>query len=128
MKPVSTSQPSRKASARTFVTVSTSSGLNAVQIAIGMERRRTPFQVVAVTLKADEKPFYNLRADPTDRNAAIDTMRSLLGSLIDASDRGMLEHFEITLGADLLHRIPCKLTYASPLGFLPNEPASSASK
>ncbi len=42
--------------------------------------------------------MFDLRADPTDRNAAVDTMRSLLGSLMDASDRGMLEHFEITLG------------------------------
>ena len=104
MKPVPTNSLPRKASARTFVTVTTTSGLDAVQIAIGMERRRTPFQVVPVMLKAGEKPLFDLRADPSDRNAAIDTMRSLLGSLMDASDRGMLEHFEITLGADLLRR------------------------
>jgi hypothetical protein len=108
MKLVPTSNPPRKASARTFVTVSTTSGLDAVQIAIGMERRRTPFQVVPVMLKAGEKPAFDLRADPTDRTAAIDTMRSLLGSLMDASDRGMLEQFEITLGADLLRRNPAR--------------------
>jgi len=108
MKSVQTKSQPRKASARTFVTVTTTSGLDAVQIAIGMERRRTPFQVVPVMLKAGEKPLFDLRADPTDPNAAIDTMRSLLGSLMDASDRGVLEHFEITLGADLLRRTPAR--------------------
>lgn len=106
MKLVSTLSPPRKPSARTFATVTTTSGLNAIQIAIGMERRRTPFQVVPVMAKEGLRPSFDLRADPTNLGAAIDTVRSLLGSLMDAADRGMLSEFEVTAGADLVRRIP----------------------
>jgi hypothetical protein len=94
----------RKPSPRTFATFVTSSGLNAVQIAIGMERRRTQFIVAPVMDTSTALETFDLKADPTIISAAIDTIRSLLGSLTDAADRGMLCDFAITKGSELLRQ------------------------
>ena len=96
--------PPRKPSQRTFATVATTSGLSALTAAIGLERRRASFQIVPVMDKVGELQSFDLRLDPTHHVAAIETVRSLLGCLMDASDRGDLHGFEITLGGDLLRR------------------------
>lgn len=100
----------------------------ALQTAIGVEERRTTFQVVPVPDKSRGVPRFDLRADSTNIGAAIDTVRSLLGSLMDAADRGMLHDFEVTEGVDLLRRIPGKITYALPHDMVPSEPGSSFPK
>jgi hypothetical protein len=92
----------RKPSPRTFATFVTSSGINAVQIAIGTERRRTPFIVAPVLDTTAKLESFDLKVDPTIISAAMDTVRSLLGSLMDAADRGTLCDFSITKGGELL--------------------------
>ena len=92
----------RKPSPRTFATFVTSSGLDAVQTAIGMERRRTAFILAPVMDGSTTLKSFDLKADPTIIGAAIDTIRSLLGSLMDAADRGTLCDFSITKGQELL--------------------------
>jgi len=131
MKSASIEIRARRPAPQTFATVTTTSGLQALQAAIGMEERRTTFQIVpiieksvvapSILDKSGGHPRFDLRADTTNIGAAIDTVRSLLGSLMDAADRGMLGDFEITRGVDLLHRIPGRLTYALPQQLRPSE-------
>jgi len=113
---------------QSFATVTTSSRLEALQAAIGVEQRRTTFEIVPLEDQSAGHRRFDLRADSANIGAAIDTVRSLLGSLMDAADRGMLCDFEVAEGADLLHRIPGKPTYASPLGLLPNRLTSPGSQ
>jgi len=106
MKIAAAPLPVRKPSPRTFATFVTSSGFDAVQIAIGKERRRTPFIVAPVMDTSTTLESFDLKADPTIIAAALDTIRSLLGSLMDAADRGMLKDFSITKGSEHLRNRP----------------------
>jgi len=127
MKSIDTIHPARL-TLQSFATVTTSSRLEALQAAVGVEQRRTAFEIVPLADHSASHPRFDLRADSANIGAAIDTVRSLLGSLMDAADRGMLCDFKVAEGADLLHRIPGKLTYASPLGILPIRLTSPSSQ
>lgn len=121
MKPASIEICARRPAPQTFATVGTTSGLKALHHAVGTEQRRTTFQIIPIVETSGGHPRFELRADSTNIGAAIDTVRSLLGSLVDAADRGLLRDFEVTRGADLLHRIPRDLVHALPPHLPPGE-------
>ena len=66
-------------------------------------------QSAAVLIEQCEKSphgygWFNIMVELSDANAAMRTIRSVLHVLLDAADRGVVEHFRIVIGADLLRR------------------------
>jgi hypothetical protein len=56
---------------------------------------------------ADSPPgshWVNVCVDMTDALAAMRTIRNVLFSLLHLADRGLVEHFRIVIGSDLLRR------------------------
>ena len=95
--------PSREIAAqRSFATIETSSSVGEIGDAIGIEQRRSAFRIVPAGESPPGACRYDLCIDPANSAAADETARSLLGSLLDAADRGMLNHFRIVTGTDLL--------------------------
>jgi hypothetical protein len=116
--------PLREALQRSFATVETSSSLDEIRDAIGVEHRRSAFRIVAGHASPYGSSRYDLSIDGADSRAAVETARSLLGSLLDAADRGMLLNFRIVLGADLLRvGASASASGASPPGSAPSPAA-----
>lgn len=49
-------------------------------------------------------PLFNVCVDGANATEAFRTARSILLAFLDAADRGIVSHFRIVLGADLLRR------------------------
>ena len=95
--------PSREIAAqRSLARIETSSSVAEIGDAIGIEQRRSAFRIVPVRESPPGACHYDLYIDTANSAAADETARSLLGSLLDAADRGMLNHFRIVIGTDLL--------------------------
>lgn len=48
--------------------------------------------------------WFNISVDLSEVTDAMRTVRSVLSALLDGADRGVIEHFRIVIGADLLRR------------------------
>ena len=91
---------------RPLAVVETVSTLGELQHALSGERHLSPFDLQKCNESPQGYSWFNVCVDTSDPVEAMRTVRSILFCLLDAADRGMVEHFRIVIGADLLRRTP----------------------
>jgi hypothetical protein len=94
------------ASMRPLAVIETVSVLGELQHVLSSERHRSPFELQKCNESPQGYSWFNVCVDTSDPLEAMRTVRSILFCLLDAADRGIVEHFRIVIGADLLRRSP----------------------
>jgi hypothetical protein len=89
---------------RPLAVIETASTLGELQHALSAERRLSPFDLQKCSESPQGYSWFNVCVDTSDPIDAMRTVRSVLFCLLDAADRGVVEHFRIVIGADLLRR------------------------
>lgn len=84
--------------------IETITRLEELQHLLGSEQQPAAFRVEQCERSPSGYGWFNVMVDLSDANAAMRTIRSVLHVLLDAADRGVVEHFRIVIGADLLRR------------------------
>jgi len=99
-----TSRETLSARMRPLAVIETVSTLGELQHVLSSERHLSPFDLQKCTESPQGYSWFNVCVDTSDPVGAMRTVRSVLFCLLDAADRGMVEHFRIVIGADLLRR------------------------
>lgn len=84
--------------------IETITRLQELQHLLGSEQRPAEFRIEQCEKSPQGYGWFNIMVDLSEANAAMRTIRSVLHALLDAADRGVVEHFRIVIGADLLRR------------------------
>ncbi len=98
------SRETPSAAMRPLAVVETISALGDLQHVLSTVRNLSPFELQKCNESPQGYSWFNVRVDTSDAVEAMRTVRSVLFCLLDAADRGMVEHFRIVNGADLLRR------------------------
>lgn len=110
------SRETRSASMRPLAVVETISTLGDLQHVLSTERHLSPFELHKCNESPQGYSWFNVCVDTSDPIDAMRTVRSVLFCLLDAADRGMVEHFRIVNGADLLRRFVASGREGSDMG------------
>ena len=92
------------AAMRPLAVIETITRLEDLQHELGGELRPAAFRLEQCGKSPQGYAWVNILVDLTEPTDAMRTVRSVLGALLDAADRGVVEHFRIVIGADLLRR------------------------
>jgi hypothetical protein len=84
--------------------IETITRLETLQHVLGGERRPATFRLEQCEKSPHGHVWFNILVDRSEAAAALRTIRSVLCALLDGADRGVVEHFRIVIGADLLRR------------------------
>jgi hypothetical protein len=87
-----------------------------VQRLLASEPLATEFRLEPCKDSPPGSHWVNVCVDMTDALAAMRTIRNLLFSLLHFADRGLVEHFRIVTGSDLLRRPEPKADDGAPDG------------
>jgi hypothetical protein len=89
---------------RSLAVIETITAVAQLQHVLSSERHLAPFALEKCIESPQGYSWFNVCVDTTDAIEAMRTVRSVLFCLPDAADRGLVEHFRIVIGADLLRR------------------------
>lgn len=92
------------ASMKPLAVIETITRLEELQHVLGGERRPAAFHLEQCEKSPQGYAWFNVLVDLSEASDAMRTVRSVLHALLDAADRGIVEHFRIVIGADLLRR------------------------
>ncbi|MEO5625383.1 MAG: hypothetical protein ABIQ70_05190 [Dokdonella sp.] len=92
------------ASMKPLAVIETITRLDELQRLFGDERRPAAFRIEQCEKSPQGYGWFNVLVDLSEADDAMRTVRSVLHALLDAADRGVVEHFRIVIGADLLRR------------------------
>lgn len=84
--------------------IETVTRLEELQHLLGGERPPAAFCLEQCEKSPQGYGWFNILVDLSEANDAMRTIRSVLHVLLDAADRGVVQHFRIVIGADLLRR------------------------
>jgi hypothetical protein len=110
----STQPPS--APLRSLAVIETVTAVAELRHVLSSERGLAPFSLEKCTESPQGYSWFNVCVDTTDAIEAMRTVRSVLFCLLDAADRGLVEHFRIVIGADLLRRSGASAREGSDIG------------
>ncbi|MEO7325330.1 MAG: hypothetical protein ABIW82_10930 [Dokdonella sp.] len=89
---------------RPLAVVETITRVEELQHLLGSERQPATFRLEQCEKSPQGYTWFNILVDLSEAGDAMRTIRSVLHVLLDAADRGVVEHFRIVIGADLLRR------------------------
>ncbi|MEO7433364.1 MAG: hypothetical protein ABIR62_15405 [Dokdonella sp.] len=89
---------------RPLAVVETVSTLGDLQHVLSSERDLSAFAFQKCNESPQGYSWFNVCVESADPIEAMKTVRSVLFCLLDAADRGVVEHFRIVIGTDLLRR------------------------
>ena len=90
---------------QSLAVIETTTSLDKLRRILGEENRvATAFNLEHCNDFAPGYPRFNVCVDASNAIQAYGAARCILLALLDAADRGMVSHFRIVLGADLLRR------------------------
>jgi hypothetical protein len=84
--------------------VEMTSPISGVQQILASEPQAAAFRLEPCADSPPGSHWVNVCVDMTDALAAMRTIRNVLFSLLHLADRGLVEHFRIVTGSDLLRR------------------------
>lgn len=84
--------------------IETVTQLEELQRLLGSEQQPAAFRLEPCGKSPHGYFWFNVCVDLSEAIDAMRTVRSVLSALLDGADRGVVEHFRIVIGADLLRR------------------------
>jgi hypothetical protein len=87
---------------RPLAVIETVTGIEELQHLLAGEIHLAAFRLEKCAESPQGYSWFNVCVDGSDPLNAMRTVRSVLHSLLDGADRGLVEHFRIVIGADLL--------------------------
>ena len=85
-----------------FAVIETTTSLQQLQQVLATQRGPAVCQLRLCEVSPQGYSWFNLCIDDSDALQAFTTARNVLQVLLDAADRGLVQHFRIVSGADLL--------------------------
>ncbi len=95
---------SGKGTMQSLAVIETVTKLEELQHLLVSEPRPAAFRLEPCGKSPHGYFWFNVSVDLSEVADAMRTVRSVLGALLDGADRGVVEHFRIVIGADLLRR------------------------
>jgi hypothetical protein len=96
--------PQQERTMLSLAVVEMTSPITHVQQLVAAEPQAAEFRLEPCVDSPPGSHWVNVCVDMTDALAAMRTIRNVLLSLLHLADRGLVEHFRIVIGSDLLRR------------------------
>lgn len=89
---------------RVLAVIETLTAIDVLQHILGGEVHLAAFRLEKCAQSPLGYPWFNVYVDGSHALDTMKTIRGILYTLLDAADRGLVEHFRIVIGADLLRQ------------------------
>lgn len=89
---------------QSLAVIETATRIDELRRILGQEKHTAAFALEPCRSAPPGRAWFNIHVDGTNAINAVITVREVLCALLDGADRGLVEHFRIVSGADLLRR------------------------